>query len=255
VGVAIGVALLPRLSRAVQVDDHAGARGAMDEAITFAMALTLPAAAALVAIPFFLVDALYTRGAFTALDAHQTAAALLNYGWGVPAFVLAQLFSRAFFARQDTKTPMRFGLIQVGVNIVLGILLFREFGVAGIAAAMATAWWLNVIMMAISLARRGDYRPSARAVSKLVRILAASVALGAVLGVISHYRGPLEAVLGHASVGPLRGKELAIMLTCLLAAGLYPLLLFASGGLTLSEAKVAMRRRKGAPPEGPADLP
>jgi putative peptidoglycan lipid II flippase len=253
--VAIGVALLPRLSRAVQAEDHAGARGAMDEAITFAMALTLPAAAALVAIPFFLVDALYTRGAFTDADAHQTAAALLNYGWGVPAFVLAQLFSRAFFARQDTKTPMQFGLIQVAVNIALGLALFPHWGVAGIAAAMASAWWLNVIMMAVALARRGDYKPSAQAVSKLVRILAASAALGAALAAVSHFRRPIEAVLAHASVGPLHGKELAILLTCVSALGVYPLLLFAAGGLTLTEAKAALRRRKGAPPEGPADLP
>jgi putative peptidoglycan lipid II flippase len=255
VGVAIGVALLPRLSRAVHAGDHGSARSAMDEAITFAMALTLPAAAALTAIPFFLVDSLYTRGAFTTADAHQTAGALLNYGWGVPAFVLAQLFSRAFFARQDTKTPMRYGLIAVVVNVVLGISLFRLIGVAGIAAATAAAWWLNVIMMAVTLARRGDYRPSPRAISKLLRILAASVALGLLLGVVSHFRAPIEAVLGHASLGPIRGKELAVALTAVGAGGLYPLLLFVSGGLTLTEAKAALRRRKGAPPEGPADLP
>jgi len=255
VGVAIGVALLPRLSRAVQAEDHAGARRAMDEAITFSMALTLPAAAALVAIPFFLIDALYTRGAFTTADAHQTAAALLNYGWGVPAFVLAQLFSRAFFARQDTRTPMRFGLITVGVNIALGVSLFHLIGVAGIAAATAVAWWSNVIMMAVSLARRGDYRPSPAAVSKLARILAASVALGAALGLASHERALIEQVLQPLTFGPLHGKELAIALVAVTAGGLYPLLLFASGGLTLAEAKAAVRRRKGAPPEGPADLP
>lgn len=246
VGVAIGVALLPRLSRAVHAEDHAGARSAMDEAITFAMALTLPAAAALVAIPYFMVDSLYTRGAFTSVDAHQTASALLNYGWGVPAFVLAQLFSRAFFARQDTKTPMRYGLIAVVVNVGLGVTLFQLVGVAGIAAATAAAWWLNVVMMAVTLARRGDYRPSPRAVSKLLRILAASVALGALLGLVSHHRAPIEAVLDAASIGPIHGKELAIALTALLSLGLYPALLFVSGGLTLAEAKAAMRRRKPA---------
>jgi putative peptidoglycan lipid II flippase len=255
VGVAVGVALLPRLSRAVHAGDHASARGAMDEAITFAMALTLPAAAALVAIPFFLVDGLYTRGAYTLADAHQTASALMNYGWGVPAFVLAQLFSRAFFARQDTKTPMRFALIAVVVNVVLGVSLFYLIGVPGVAAATAAAWWINVLLMAGALARRGDYRPSAKAISRLLRIIAASVALGAVLGAISHFRGPIEAVLGHARMGPLHGKELAVALTAVFAAGLYPLLLFASGGLSLSEARVALRRRKGDPPEGPADLP
>lgn len=244
VGVAVGVALLPRLSRAVHAEDHDSARSAMDEAITFSMALTLPAAAALVAIPYFLVDALYTRGAYTTADAHHTAAALLNYGWGVPAFVLAQLFSRAFFARQDTKTPMRYGLMAVLVNIVLGITLFQLVGVPGVAAATAAAWWLNVVLMAITLARRGHYRPSPRAVSKLIRILAASVALGALLGLVSYFRAPLQAVLDHASFGPIHGKELAIVLTCGLAAGLYPLLLFASGGLTLAEAKAAVRRRR-----------
>ncbi|HKR86616.1 MAG TPA: murein biosynthesis integral membrane protein MurJ [Phenylobacterium sp.] len=245
VGVAIGVALLPRLSRAVHAGDHASARSAMDEAITFAMALTLPAAAALVAIPYFMVDALYTRGAFTNVDAEHTAAALLNYGWGVPAFVLAQLFSRAFFARQDTKTPMRYGLIAVVVNVGLGVTLFQLVGVSGIAAATAAAWWLNVAMMAVTLARRGDYRPSPKAVSKLIRILIASVALGAVLGAVSHFRAPIETVLGHASFGPIHGKELAIAVTAVLALGLYPLLLFASGGLTLAEARAAVRRRKG----------
>jgi putative peptidoglycan lipid II flippase len=255
VGVAVGVALLPRLSRAVQAHDHQAARSAMDEAITFSMALTLPAAAALVSMPFFLVDALYTRGEYTLSDAHHTASALLNYGWGVPAFVLAQLFSRAFFARGDTKTPMRYGLIAVAVNIALGITLFRFFGVPGVAAATAAAWWLNVVMMAVSLARSGDYRPSAKAISRLSRILAASVALGVLLAVASHYRYPLQHVLGHASLGPVHGKELAIVLTCALAAAAYPFLLFASGGLTLTELRIALQRRKGDPPEGPADLP
>jgi putative peptidoglycan lipid II flippase len=127
----------------------------------------------------------------------------------------------------------------------LGVTLFHFIGVPGVAAATAAAWWLNVVLMATTLARRGDYRPSPRAVSKLVRILAASVALGAILGLISHFRAPLQAVLDRASLGPIHGKELAIALTCALAAGLYPLLLFASGGLTIAEAKAAVRRRRG----------
>ena len=112
-----------------------------------------------------------------------------------------------------------------------------------------------VRMMASTLAQRGDYRPSPRSVSKLVRILIASVALGALLGLASHFRWAIEGVLRVASFGPLHGKELAILSVCVLAAGAYPVLLFASGGLTRAEARAALRRRKGAPPEGPADLP
>ncbi|HEX2801986.1 MAG TPA: lipid II flippase MurJ, partial [Phenylobacterium sp.] len=255
VGVAIGVALLPRLSRAVQAQDHGQARSTMDDAVVFAMALTLPAAAALVSIPFFFIDALYTRGAFTTADAHHTAAALLQYGWRVPAFVLAQLFSRAFFARQDTKTPMRYTLIAVAVQVGLGIALFRLVGVPGLAASTAAAWWLNVAMMGWALHRRGLYTPSPKAVSRLIRILVASVALGALLGAASYWRVPIQHFLEPLSFGPLHGKELAIAAVTLLAAGLYPILLFGSGGLTMAEIKGALRRRKGAPSEDPADLP
>jgi putative peptidoglycan lipid II flippase len=249
VGVAIGVALLPRLSRAVHASDGSGAQRAMDEAITFAMALTLPAAAALIAIPEFLIDGLYTRGEFTHLDAVQTGRALFYYGIGTPAFVLAQLYSRAFFARQDTRSPMIFALISVAVNIVVGVSLVWTVGFWGIAAATAVSAWLNVGQMAFTLARRGHYRPGAKAWSRLVRIALASLALGACLAAIQHFRPQMQAVfsgfhLGRHLVG---AKELAIVLTCLVGAGLYPPLLFAFGGLKLSELKAAMRRTPRTP--------
>jgi putative peptidoglycan lipid II flippase len=253
VGVAIGVALLPQLSRAAGADDKHATRAAMDQAIVFALALCLPAAAALASIPFFLIDALYTRGEFTTADAHQTASALLHYGWGVPAFVLAQIFNRAFFARQDTKTPMRFGLITVGVNIALGVTLFRLVGVAGIAAATATAWWLNVAMMAHKLHASGHYTPTPRAISKIGRILAASLVMGAMLGAASHWRAEIEHLLAPVSFH--HAKELAIVLVCGLAGGAYPVLLFAFGGLTLTEIRTGLRRARGQRSGPAADLP
>ena len=149
---------------------------------------------------------------------------------------------------------MRFGLMTVGVNIVLGVTLFQVMGVAGIAAATATAWWLNVIMMAVSLHRRDHYSPSPRAVSKLIRILAASVAMGAILGTASYFRGPIERALGHFAFGPLHGKELAIALVVGLAGASYPFLLFAFGGLTMTEIRAAFRRRRGQPVVPTPDL-
>jgi putative peptidoglycan lipid II flippase len=249
VGVAIGVALLPQLSRAVHAKDGQAAQGAMDQAITFAMALTLPAAAALIAIPEFLIDGLYTRGEFTLFDAQQTGHALFWYGVGTPAFVLAQLYSRAFFARQDTKSPMVFALVSVAVNIVLGVALVYSLGFWGIAAATAVASWLNVAQMALALARKGHYRPSAAAWSRLTRILLASAALAIFLAVVQHFRPELQGLFGGFRIGrhAVGGKELAIALTCIAGVGLYPPLLFAFGGLKLSEVKAALRRQ----PKGP----
>ena len=248
VGVAIGVALLPRLSRAVHAGDRPEARGALDQAITFSMAFTLPAAAALISMPFFLIDGLYTRGEFRAIDAQNTAAALLQYGWGVPAFVLAQITNRAFFAQQDTKTPMQIALASVAVNIVLGVTLFHYVGVAGIAAATSAAWWFNVLMMTTILARRGIYAPSATAWSRLARVLAASVALGLMLAAASHWRAALEAPIAHVHFGPVHAKEIAVVGVAIFAGLAYPALLFASGGLTLAEVRGALRRRPIDPP-------
>ena len=254
VGVAVGVALLPRLSRAVHSGDKPQAQSAVDEAVTFCMALTLPATAALLAIPYFLIDGLYTRGEFTAFDAASTAAALQQYAWGVPAFVLQQIASRAFFAQQDTRTPMNFALFSVALNIAVGVSLFPIVGVAGIAAATSLASWVNLIMMTETLRRRGIYSPSAKAWSRLARITAASVALGLLLLAGGHYRPQIEAVLSHQPLG--HTKELAIVLVTGVALAVYPFLLFASGGLTVAELRGALQRGAGSADgaKGP-DLP
>ena len=246
VGVAIGVALLPRLSRAVHSGDHDDAQIAMDQAITLAMALTIPAAAALVAMPGFLSDALYTRGEFTAFDASQTASALFFYGLGTPAFVLQQLYSRAFFARGDTKSPMRFALISVAVNVVFGVILFKLIGVKGIAAATALASWLNVGQMAWGLSRKDHYSPALATWSRVARILAASVAMGLLLAAASHWRPLIEAPLRELG---LRGhtvgaKEAALLLTVLVGAAFYPPLVFLFGGVTPAELKSVIKRGK-----------
>ncbi|WP_397418605.1 murein biosynthesis integral membrane protein MurJ [Phenylobacterium sp.] len=251
VGVAIGIALLPRLSQALQREDHAEAQGAMDQGVVFALALSLPAAAALMALPVFLIDGLFTRGAFTGLDARATGALLFHYGWGVPAFVLLRILQPAFFARQDTRTPMRFSLISVGVNIALGVALFHLIGFKGVAIATSIAAWISVIQMWMSLTRSGVWRPTAAVVGRLVRVTIASVALGAFLFAANLFRPELEAIIG--GVMRVGVKELSIVLVCTAGMGLYPLLLFASGGVTIAEAKGMLRRRRGDPP--PMELP
>ncbi len=244
VGVAIGVALLPRLSRAVHTGDRADGQSAMDEAITFAMALTLPAAAAMVAMPDFMIDGLFTRGAFHAYDAAQTGAVLFQYGWGAPAFVLMQIINRAFYARQDTKTPMRVAMIQVAVNVVLGVGLFRVIGVPGIAAATSAASWLSVAQMAVILRRRGHYRPSAHAWSRLARAALASLILGGVLAAAAHGRAVIEHGVRAAAFGPLQPKELALAIIALAALPIYAAALLALGGLKSAELRAALGKTR-----------
>jgi len=246
VGVAIGVALLPRLSTAIRRADRADAQGAMDQAVVFGLALSLPAAAALMAMPFYLLDAFFSRGAFTSADAAASAKLLFHYGWGVPAFVLIKILQPAFFARGDTRTPMTYSLISIGVNIALGVSLFYTLGFEGIALATAAASWLTVAQMTVKLWTTGIWRPSARAIGKITRVALASAALGAACLAASVFREVLER--------PLGSKELTILLVCLAGAALYGVLLFAVGGVTPAEARAALRRRKGDAPVATPDL-
>lgn len=254
VGVAIGVALLPRLSTALQVEDRADAQAAMDQAVVFGLALSLPAAAALMGMPFYLTDGFFARGAFTSSDALDSAKLLFHYGWGVPAFVLIKILQPAFFARGDTKTPMVYSLVSVAVNIALGVALFFTLGFQGIAFATAAASWITVLQMLIYLHRKAIWTPSNRATGKIIRVTLASVALGAAVALASHFRDLLETPVAGLT-GGAGAKEVTVILVCLAGAALYPVLLFAFGGVTPAEAKAAFRRRKGDVAAPSADLP
>lgn len=187
VGVAVGVAILPRLARAARADDTKGAYGLMDDGIGLAMALTVPAAIALMVAPAYLIEGLYARGAFTLNDASQAGLALIHYGWGVPAFVLIKVLAPGFFAREDTKTPMRFALLTVAINTALGAGLFFWFksqgwnGFPGLAIATSVAAWLNAAMLFFGLQARGWYRPGRRLVMRLLSVTLASFAMGGAL--------------------------------------------------------------------------
>ena len=248
VGVAIGIALLPRLSRAVASGDHGQQQASMDEAVTLSMALTLPAAAALMAMPYFLIDALFTRGAFLQIDAVNTARALFQFGWGVPAFVLIRILAPAYFARRDTRTPMKFALVSVAVNAALAIALFNlGMGVSGIAAAVSAAAWTNAGLLGFTLWRRNHYRPGTDALSRLARIGLSSVGLAGVVGIAASARplleGPIAGTL--ALVGLDHGaKELGLVLVTLVGGLTYVVLAFATRALTMAEVKAMLGRSR-----------
>jgi len=245
VGVAIGVALLPRLATALQLDDHDDAQAAMDQAVVFGLALCLPASAALVGMPGFLTDGFFARGHFTHADAAASGMLLFHYGWGLPAFVLIKILQPAFFARGDTRRPMVYSMMSVAVNVALGVGLFFTIGFSGIALATAAASWLTVLQMWLRLRATDVWRPSARAWGKIVRVSLASAGLCAAVALGSHFRALLESPFARVHLGPLGAKEITVVLVCLAGGSLYAVLLFAFGGVTPAEVRTAFRRRKG----------
>ncbi len=203
VGVAVAVAILPRLSRAARSDDGPGAQKLMDDGVALAMALTIPAAAALLIVPNFLLDGLFARGAFTGEDARLAASALIHFAWGVPAFVLIKVLAPAFFAREDTKTPMRYALVSVVVNIIIGSALFfglkqmGQPGFPGLAIATSIAAWANAGLLALTLHRRGIYTPGPVLLGRLIRVALAVAVMSALVWYLSGpWRVELLALVG-----------------------------------------------------------
>lgn len=162
IGIAIGVVLLPELSRHLKGGRNKEAQTAMEQSLLFSMLLALPAAAGLVALSEPIIHVLFERGAFSSADTKATAAALIGFSAGLPAFILIKVLQPGFFAREDTATPTWFSAISVVVNIALSLVLFPGLQHVGIAIATSVSAWVNATLLFAALWRKGHYRPSAR---------------------------------------------------------------------------------------------
>jgi putative peptidoglycan lipid II flippase len=234
VGVAIGVVLLPDLSRRLKAGDGTGGRDAINRATEFTLALTLPAAVALMVIPVPIVAVLFQRGAFAAADTVPTALAVAVYGAGLPAFVMQKVISPLYYAREDTRTPFRYAVVAMIVNaaIALGLAPFIGF----IAAALGTtvAGWLMLFQLWRGSRPMGDAAaPDARLRRAAPRIALACLAMGAVL-VVAH-----RLLAGALAEPLLRYGALAL----LVAAGMlaYGAAALAFGALRPADIRAALR--------------
>jgi len=191
IGIAMGVALLPALSRRLRAGDDSGAMMSMNRALEITAYLTLPATIALAVMPEFLIGGLFERGMFEASDTAQTAQALQMFAFGLPAFVLLKVLTPAFFARENTKTPMVFAAISATINLTLGALLFFTLGFYGLALATTIAGWTNVILLGRVLLREGHLVFDQRLKQRLPRIAAAAAVMGAVMWYTGRRAQPL----------------------------------------------------------------
>ncbi len=177
IGIAMGVALLPALSRRLRAGDETGAKMSLNRALEIAAFLTLPAAFALAVIPEFLIAGLFERGAFTSGTTEQVAKALRMFAYGLPAFVLLKVLTPAFFARENTKTPMIYAGLSAVINIGLGLYLFHTIGFHGLALATSVAAWVNAICLIWILLKDNSFDPDKRLLSRLPRIVLACAAM------------------------------------------------------------------------------
>ncbi|MBG1233834.1 murein biosynthesis integral membrane protein MurJ [Aestuariivirga litoralis] len=181
IGVAIGVVLLPTLSRKLRAGDEWGALDASNRAIEFSLFLTLPAAAALMVIGAPILHTVFEHGAFHAGDTLAVAPAVAAYAAGLPAYSLTKVFQPGFYAREDTRTPMNFAIVSVVVNIVLSLALSRFMGHVGIALAATIAAWINAGQLYFRLRKLGHFTFDRSARFRLSRMILSTCIMAAAL--------------------------------------------------------------------------
>lgn len=239
VGVAVGVVLLPELARALKGGHMKEAEGLQNRSIEFVLFLTLPAAAAIWVLSDEIIRVLYERGAFSEQNTAVVASILAIYGIGLPGFVLIKALQPGYYAREDTKTPMRFTMVSVALNTGLAITLFPIFEESGIAIAEAAAGWTNTILLFSVLLWRGHLIFEWSLLTRTLRLIIASAIMA---GLLVYLSDRWAAWLQPSS--PLSEQLLALGGLIAIAMPVYFGIAFLIGGADWRLVRRSLKRRK-----------
>ena len=181
VGIALGTAILPMLSRHIHGGEAAEAQRLQTNAFEIATLLTLPAAAALAICAPAFVTAFFVGGKFTLADGAIMANIVVALIAGLPAYVIVKILNPGFFAREDLRTPVWTALVSLIVNIAINLYVVERYGIVGLAGATAVSASLNCLLLYIILHRRGWFHFTAKLAGRIARQLVAVAAMAALL--------------------------------------------------------------------------
>jgi putative peptidoglycan lipid II flippase len=244
VGVAMGTVLVPELTRALRMGDQKTMIHAESRGLELAVGLALPATLGLIALSEPVVRMLFEHGAFTAADTTATAQALMWLALGLPAHVLVKALSPAFFARDNTTTPLLATLKGFAVAVVLALLLGRLFGAGGIAASIAAGAWSSALVLIRRGAATFGFSIDAAARRRLPRIVAAALVMGGLLWLAAPLVLAFVPALGINGHGLAQALAVAMLISG--GAAIYGLLLALLGVIRWDEAVSAIRQTAGS---------
>ncbi len=181
IGIAIATTLLPILSQHVQEGNEDKIRYFFSRAVVVVLALGLPATIGLIVAAEPIIQTLFQHGAFGTSETVATAAALRAYAIGIPAFLLVKVFASSFFARQDTRTPVKIAMLALATNMVVAAALFMQLGHVGIALASGIATWVNALMLLWLLHKQSRSLLDAEAKRQIPRLLVSGMLMAGLL--------------------------------------------------------------------------
>ncbi len=181
VAVTIATVMLPNLSRLSATRSMEGFNRTIDWGLRVSLLFAVPAAVSLYLLATPVIATIFYRGALTAIDVHMTALAVQAFAVGMVAFTLVKVLAPAYFARQDTRTPFRFALVAVAVNIVLNLALFQVLGHVGLALATTTAAVVQSWLLMRGIIRGGQFVPDPAFYRYLAKVTLAAAAMALLL--------------------------------------------------------------------------
>ena len=150
-GIAMGIVLLPSLSKAIKNDNKNDIDETQNRSLEFSLLISLPSAVGLYILSTPIIHILFERGAFEAEDTLYTAQVLSIFSLGLPAYILIKVLITCFFARENTKTPLYVSIVSVVINIILSLFLISTMREMGIALATAISSWVNALLLFLIL--------------------------------------------------------------------------------------------------------
>jgi putative peptidoglycan lipid II flippase len=241
IGIGLGTILLPTVSRQLSQKRDAEAMDTQNRGIELALFLTLPATIAFVIASEPIIRGLFQHGHFTAIDSVRCSWALSAFSLGLPSYVLVKVLTPGYYARHDTKTPVRYAVQSVGVNLVGNLILIPflgRFGYGHVGPPLATALasTLNVWMLYRTLRKRGHFTSDPQLRRRVPRLALAALIMGAVLFWLAPAADPYL-------TGSILRRGLG--LSALVGAGVavYGAACFLTGAFVLDDVKLLMKRR------------
>jgi putative peptidoglycan lipid II flippase len=181
VGIALGTAILPMLSRHIHGGDAPEAQRLQSNAFEIATLLTLPAAAALAICAPAFTAAFFVGGKFTAEDGTIMAHIVMALVAGLPAYVIIKILNPGFFAREDLRTPVWTAFASLIINVAINLYVVEHYGIVGLAGATAASATINCILLYTILHRRGWFHFTAKLAGRIARQIVAVAAMSALL--------------------------------------------------------------------------
>lgn len=245
VGAAISVAVLPILSKHLKENNIEEAKRTQTKACEYGALLSIPAAVALIFLSTPIVNILFQHGKFGALETEMTSLAVIAYSFGLPAYVLVKAMTPNFFARGDTKTPVKYSIVVFFANLLFSVSLMPYFGHVGVATATSIAAYVSLYQYVHGLKKRAYWQFDRRLVMQIIKISISSLIMG---GAIFAAEYGLNAYYGNWLTLVYWLKILILVGLCSLGVASFAIAAKITGALDINEiiGLVLKKKRKNA---------